>query len=172
MALPHWLARVNLAIGNRLLRPFTGILPGFGVLEHVGRRSGVRRQTPLTVFRHGDRYVIALTYGPDVQWVKNVLAAGGCRVRNRGPLGGAQLAPALQRPSKAGGPVPRPADPGTAARKRVSRAAEGLSGGLTASNSARTAGYATSRLESVSRHNLPLLMVGQRLSRPHYRRSR
>ncbi|HYM52136.1 MAG TPA: nitroreductase family deazaflavin-dependent oxidoreductase [Candidatus Dormibacteraeota bacterium] len=84
MALPHWLARVNLAFGNALLRPFTGILPGFGVLEHVGRRSGVRRQTPLTVFRHGERYVIALTYGPDVQWVKNVLAAGRCRVRNRG----------------------------------------------------------------------------------------
>lgn len=84
MALPHWLTRVNLAFGNSLLRPFTAILPGFGVLEHVGRRSGARRQTPLTVFRHGERYVIALTYGPDVQWVKNVLASGGCRIRNRG----------------------------------------------------------------------------------------
>jgi deazaflavin-dependent oxidoreductase (nitroreductase family) len=84
MALPHWLTRVNLAFGNALLRPFAGIVPGFGVLEHVGRRSGVVRQTPLTVFRYGARYVVALTYGPDVQWVKNVLAAGGCRVRNRG----------------------------------------------------------------------------------------
>ena len=81
MALPHWLTRVNLAFGNRLLRPFATILPWFGVLEHVGRRSGTVRQTPLMAFERGDgRWIVALTYGPDVQWVKNVLASGGCRI--------------------------------------------------------------------------------------------
>ena len=30
----------------------------------------------MNVFRHGDEWVFALTYGSDVQWVKNVLAAG------------------------------------------------------------------------------------------------
>jgi deazaflavin-dependent oxidoreductase (nitroreductase family) len=85
MPLPHWLTRVNLAFGNRLLAPFTAYLPGFGVLEHVGRSSGTVRQTPLTIFRRGpDRYVIALTYGTEVQWLRNVLAAGECRVRTRG----------------------------------------------------------------------------------------
>ena len=85
MALPHWLTRVNLAFGNRLLTPFAARLPGMGILEHVGRRSGTVRRNPLAIFRRGpDRFVIALWYGPDVQWVRNVLAADGCRVRTRG----------------------------------------------------------------------------------------
>lgn len=85
MPLPHWLTRVNLAFGNRLLAPFAARLPGLGVLEHVGRRSGTVRRNPIAFFRRGpDRYVTALWYGPDVQWVRNVLAAGGCRVRTRG----------------------------------------------------------------------------------------
>ena len=85
MALPHWLTRVNLAVSNRIIGPFAAYLPWFGVLEHVGRRSGTVRRTPLMIFRQGsDRYVIALTYGPEVQWLANVLAAGRCRVRTRG----------------------------------------------------------------------------------------
>ena len=49
-----------------------------------GRQSGRRYQTPVNVFRAGDGYVIALTYGPETDWVKNVLAAGGCELRTRG----------------------------------------------------------------------------------------
>jgi len=85
MPLPHWLTRVNLVVTNRLTAPVAGWLPWFGVLEHVGRSSGTVRRTPLTIFRRGtDRYVIALTYGSDVQWLRNVLAVGSCRVRTRG----------------------------------------------------------------------------------------
>jgi hypothetical protein len=36
------------------------------------------------VFVAGDGYILALTYGPDTDWVKNVLAAGGCELRTRG----------------------------------------------------------------------------------------
>ena len=82
--LPHWLARLNLAVTNNLTRPFAGNLPWFGILEHVGRVSGTVRETPINIFPRGDRYVIALTYGPEVEWLKNILAAGGCRVRTRG----------------------------------------------------------------------------------------
>jgi deazaflavin-dependent oxidoreductase (nitroreductase family) len=83
--LPHWLTRVNLAVTNRLTMPIAGWAPWFGVLEHVGRRSGVVRRTPLNVFRAGaDRWVVALTYGPGVQWLRNVEAAGGCRICIRG----------------------------------------------------------------------------------------
>lgn len=85
MALPHWLTRVNLAFTNRLTRPLAARLPWFGVLEHVGRRSGEVRQTPLNAFRRKpDRWIVALTYGPDVQWVRNVLASGRCRMLVRG----------------------------------------------------------------------------------------
>ena len=36
------------------------------------------------MFATEDGYVLALTYGPDTDWVKNVLAAGGCELRTRG----------------------------------------------------------------------------------------
>ena len=39
----------------------------------------------MNVFRDGESYVFALTYGSDVQWVKNVIAAGEAdlQIRNR-----------------------------------------------------------------------------------------
>lgn len=53
MPLPHWLTRANLVAINRLIAPFAAWLPWFGVLEHVGRRSGVTRHTPLMIFARG-----------------------------------------------------------------------------------------------------------------------
>jgi deazaflavin-dependent oxidoreductase (nitroreductase family) len=55
-------------------------------LEHVGRRTGTLRHTPLFAFRDGDHVTVALTYGPGVQWLKNIRAAGRCRMRIRGQL--------------------------------------------------------------------------------------
>jgi deazaflavin-dependent oxidoreductase (nitroreductase family) len=69
---------------NPIARRFASWLPGFGILEYRGRKSGRTYRTPLNVFRRGDWYVFALTYGADVEWVKNVLAAGGCILRTRG----------------------------------------------------------------------------------------
>ena len=84
MPLPKGLARFNLKVTNRVLGPLAERLPGFGIVIHVGRRSGVVRRTPVNVFHRGDRYVIALTYGADSQWVRNVLAAGELDVEIRG----------------------------------------------------------------------------------------
>jgi hypothetical protein len=36
------------------------------------------------VFRHDGGYVIALTYGSQSDWVRNVIAAGGCTLKTRG----------------------------------------------------------------------------------------
>jgi deazaflavin-dependent oxidoreductase (nitroreductase family) len=69
---------------NRVSRGFAGWLPGFGILAYRGRSSGKAYRTPMNVFRYGDEYVLALTYGSDVQWVKNVVAAGGCELVTRG----------------------------------------------------------------------------------------
>ena len=84
MPLPKGLARFNLRVTNRVLGPLAERLPGFGIVIHVGRRSGTVRRTPVNVFHRGDRYVIALTYGADSQWVRNVLAAGEFDVEVRG----------------------------------------------------------------------------------------
>jgi deazaflavin-dependent oxidoreductase (nitroreductase family) len=85
VALPHWLARLNLHFSNAFMRPIAAHLPWFGVLEHVGRRSGTVRRTALMTFhRRPDRWVMALTYGTDAQWLRNVVAAGGGRLLSRG----------------------------------------------------------------------------------------
>ncbi|HEY6770696.1 MAG TPA: nitroreductase family deazaflavin-dependent oxidoreductase [Candidatus Sulfotelmatobacter sp.] len=58
-------------------------MPGFGRLTHLGRKSGRIFRTPVNVFRRPDGFLIALTYGPDSEWIKNVLAAGGCQLVTR-----------------------------------------------------------------------------------------
>ena len=82
--LPKRLARFNLHVTNRVLGPVARQLPGFAVVSHVGRRSGRVYRTPVNLFRDDDRYVIALTYGADSQWVRNVLAAGAVDIETRG----------------------------------------------------------------------------------------
>ena len=69
---------------NRVSRRFAGWLPGFGLLLYRGRKSGKAYRTPMNVFRRGDHYVFALTYGPEVQWVKNIVAARECGLRTMG----------------------------------------------------------------------------------------
>src|SRR4051812_15246920 len=86
MPLPKRLARFNRVVTNPIVRRVAGWLPGFAIVEHVGRRSGRTYRTPVNIFRAGpeDRYVIALTYGRDSGWVRNTLAAGGADVETRG----------------------------------------------------------------------------------------
>jgi deazaflavin-dependent oxidoreductase (nitroreductase family) len=78
------MAWFNSRVTNRITRPLARWLPGFGVVEHAGRRSGRRYRTPVNVFRSGASHVIALTYGVESDWVQNVLAAGGCELVTRG----------------------------------------------------------------------------------------
>jgi deazaflavin-dependent oxidoreductase (nitroreductase family) len=69
---------------NRVTKRIAPWAPGFGLVIHCGRRSGRRYETPVNVFPSEDGYVFALTYGPDTDWVKNVMAAGGCDLITRG----------------------------------------------------------------------------------------
>jgi deazaflavin-dependent oxidoreductase (nitroreductase family) len=84
MPLPRWLARLNLRVTNRILGPVAKHAPGMGIVIHQGRKTNRRYRTPVMVFRHGDDLVVALTYGPDSQWVQNVLAHGGCDFESHG----------------------------------------------------------------------------------------
>jgi deazaflavin-dependent oxidoreductase (nitroreductase family) len=77
-------AQFNKRFLNRLFLRVAGRLPGFGIVGHVGRRSGRAYRTPVNVFRTDDGYLIALTYGSEADWVKNVLAAGSCELLTRG----------------------------------------------------------------------------------------
>jgi deazaflavin-dependent oxidoreductase (nitroreductase family) len=88
MPLPRTLGQFNVRVTNRILGPIVTRLPWFAWLEHVGRRTGRHYRTPIMVFRRGDRAVIAMTYGPDTDWARNVVAAGGAVVvgRDRRPV--------------------------------------------------------------------------------------
>lgn len=83
MVIPKRVARINRVVTNRVAGHVAGWLPGFGIVQHRGRRSGRPYRTPINVFRVSDGYVAALTYGTDTDWVKNVLAAGGCELEVR-----------------------------------------------------------------------------------------
>jgi deazaflavin-dependent oxidoreductase (nitroreductase family) len=77
------LAAFHRAVTNRIARPFAARLPGFGIVTNVGRKSGKLYRTPVNVFRKLDGFRIALTYGRDSGWVRNVLAASGCQLETR-----------------------------------------------------------------------------------------
>ena len=84
MQLPQWLARFNRYVTNPIQRLWAGWAPTMGILEHTGRKSGKSYRTPLTVFPTEDGVAILLTYGPDRDWLKNLTAAGGGRIRRYG----------------------------------------------------------------------------------------
>jgi deazaflavin-dependent oxidoreductase (nitroreductase family) len=83
MPLPRAIGRLNKVVTNPVARVVAGRLPGFGIITHVGRRSGREYHTPVNVFRRSGGFVVALTYGGG-DWVENVLAAGEAELRTRG----------------------------------------------------------------------------------------
>ncbi len=88
MKFPQGVARFNRYVTNPVQRLWAGWLPPFAIIEHVGRRSGKQYRTPVNVFSatvDGKPGVaILLTYGPDRDWLKNLDAAGGGRMRRNG----------------------------------------------------------------------------------------
>ena len=72
MPLPRSVARFNRHATNRVLGPLAHFLPHFGVVIHRGRRSGREYRTPVNVFRRRGELLVALTYGPESDWVRNV----------------------------------------------------------------------------------------------------
>jgi deazaflavin-dependent oxidoreductase (nitroreductase family) len=74
---------------KRTLNPLTLKVAGnrlgiYASLEHVGRRSGRVYSTPVAARPLGDGFVIALQYGTDTDWYRNVMAAGTCTLRWHG----------------------------------------------------------------------------------------
>ena len=67
---------------NPLIRRFAGSSQTpFAIVYHVGRRSGKTYETPIIVMPLDGGFVVTLTYGPNVDWYKNIQAAGHFRLR-------------------------------------------------------------------------------------------
>jgi len=84
MPIPKVVGRFNKYVTNPVARLVAGWLPPFAVIGHRGRVSRREYRTPVAAFRSKDGLVVALTYGADADWVKNVLKDERCTVRRLG----------------------------------------------------------------------------------------
>lgn len=72
----------NKRVTNRITMTFAGKRI-YAVVHHVGRRSGKTYLTPVVAMPGGGGFYIPLPYGQDVDWYRNVIAQGGCRLELR-----------------------------------------------------------------------------------------
>lgn len=89
MSLRQQLRNAFLLLLKHTLNPLTrrlarSSLGPFSIIRHVGRRSGKVYETPIIVAPHRGGFVIELTYGPEVDWHKNIVATGGGTLIHRG----------------------------------------------------------------------------------------
>ncbi len=76
MPVPMWVAEINKRVFNKMELK-RGTRP---VLTHVGRTSGASHRTPLDAHRVDGGFVFICMYGPQSDWVQNVLAAGSAEL--------------------------------------------------------------------------------------------
>jgi deazaflavin-dependent oxidoreductase (nitroreductase family) len=107
MHLPYFLRRVNRVFTNPLLGSVAWLVPPLAVIHHRGRRTGRPYRTPVVCFRTMRGFIVPMTYGRDVDWALNLVAAGGgevervgrrVAVRNPRIVDGAVAGPALPAP--------------------------------------------------------------------------
>jgi deazaflavin-dependent oxidoreductase (nitroreductase family) len=84
MHLPRFLRRVNRVFTNPLMRNLAWVVPPLAVVHHMGRTSGRTYRTPVLAFPSANGFVIPMTYGRDVDWARNLLAAHGGEVEQLG----------------------------------------------------------------------------------------
>src|SRR5229473_1703292 len=87
---PSPIARIVMRPMTKMLNPLIDKLAGrrhfrmAAQIRHVGRRSGRTYTTPVSARRSGDMVVIALTFGNQSDWSRNVRSAGGASIRIEG----------------------------------------------------------------------------------------
>ena len=84
MPIPKFVAGINKHVTNRFFNLFAGWLAPFAIVHHRGRRSGRMYRTPVMAFPTETGYVFALTYGRDVDWVKNLMTSDGGSLERKG----------------------------------------------------------------------------------------
>lgn len=79
--------RVGTGFVNRTINPWLerhGLISGsrgeLGLVEHVGRKSGIVRLTPIHPMPVADGFRVIVPVGERSEWARNVLAAGRCRI--------------------------------------------------------------------------------------------
>ena len=85
--------RIGSAFANRVVNPWLlrrGLAGGahseIGPLEHIGRRSGIRRLTPVHPEPTPQGFRVMVPLGARSEWARNVIAAGRCRLQLHGQV--------------------------------------------------------------------------------------
>jgi deazaflavin-dependent oxidoreductase (nitroreductase family) len=78
MPFPRFVATINRHLTNPVVGMVAGNIVPLSIIEHRGRHSGTIYATPIMAFPNGADFVVVLTYGARTDWVRNVMAAGGC----------------------------------------------------------------------------------------------
>ena len=81
MKLSRGVARFNKRVTNRIQRLYAWLIPPWAIVLHRGRRSGRQYRTPILAFRRGRTLVVALVYGEEADWLRNVRDVGGRVIR-------------------------------------------------------------------------------------------
>jgi deazaflavin-dependent oxidoreductase (nitroreductase family) len=76
MPIPTAVAKSNRYVVNPIVRRFAGNIAPLALLLHRGRTTGHEYRTPIMAFPDDGGFVIALTYGRNTDWERNVMAAG------------------------------------------------------------------------------------------------
>src|SRR5208337_1707496 len=84
MHLPRFMRRVNRVVTNPVMGTFAWLVPPLAVVHHVGRKSGRHYQSPVLAFPSRTACVIPMTYGRDVEWARNIIAASECELVQMG----------------------------------------------------------------------------------------
>ncbi|MFH5211187.1 nitroreductase family deazaflavin-dependent oxidoreductase [Antrihabitans sp. NCIMB 15449] len=84
MQLPRAIASFNKYVTNHIQGLWAWLLPPWAVVHHTGRSSGRAFKTPIMGFKTPEGFAIPMLYGPQSQWVKNLLAAGGGEIQRGG----------------------------------------------------------------------------------------
>jgi deazaflavin-dependent oxidoreductase (nitroreductase family) len=107
--LPRRLAAFNRLVTNPIQGTYAWLILPWAVLIHRGRRSGRLYRTPVMARRQGDQLRVAVLYGPQSDWVRNLLAAGQGQVIRAGrtyPLTDIHLEPGPRLVGRLGQPEP------------------------------------------------------------------
>lgn len=81
MKLSRRVARFNKLINNRVQGVYAWLVPPWAVIVHRGRRSGRRYRTPVLAFRRDHTLIVALLYGEESDWLRNLQAGEGHLIR-------------------------------------------------------------------------------------------
>ena len=81
MMLSRRVARFNKRVTNRIQGLYAWLVPPWAVILHRGRRSGHEYRTPLFAFKRDRTLVIALLYGQQSDWLRNLRHGGGHVIR-------------------------------------------------------------------------------------------